>query len=70
MREKIAKINEMAQKNFDRAQGMLDMFNEIYGLKYGWLKKRVVIFDNPDGTVAERYAYAHDAYYTLKNTEE
>lgn len=70
MREKIAKINEMAQENFDRAQGMLDMFNEIYGLKYGWLKKRVVIFDNPDGTVAERYACAHDAYYTLKNTEE
>ena len=29
MREKIAKINEMAQENFDRAQGMLDMFNEI-----------------------------------------
>lgn len=62
MKERIAKINEMAQQNFDRAQGMLDMLNEICGTKFGWLNKRVVIFENPDGTVAERYAHAHDAW--------
>lgn len=51
----------VAQENFDRAQGMLDMLNEFYGLKLGWLAKRVVVFDNPDGSVAERYAHCHDA---------
>ncbi len=61
MVEQIRKINMVAQENFDRAQGMLDMLNEFYGLKLGWLAKRVVVFDNPDGSVAERYAHCHDA---------
>lgn len=66
MKERIARINEMAQQNFDRAQGMLDMLNEICGTKFGWLNKRVVIFENPDGTVAERYAHAHDAWLQVQ----
>ena len=66
MKERIHNINEMAQENFDRAQGMLDMLNEICGTKFGWLKKRVVFFDNPDGSVAERYANAHDAEYNVQ----
>lgn len=62
----VKKINSVAQVNFDMAQGMLDMMNEICKTKFGWLCKRVVIFDNPDGTVAERYAHVHDAYACLK----
>lgn len=66
MKERIHKINEMAQENFDKAQGMLDMLNEICGTKFGWLKKRVVIFDKPDGSVAERYASVHDAEWNIQ----
>lgn len=63
--EQIRKINAVAQENFDRAQGMLDMLNELSGLKLGWLAKRVVVFDNPDGSVAEKYASCHDAVAVL-----
>ena len=66
MVEKNRKINEVAQENFDRAQGMLDMLNEFTGLKLGWLAKRVVVFDNPDGSVAEKYASCHDAVTAYK----
>ena len=66
MKERIAKINEVAQDDFSKAQGMLEMLNEICGTKFGWLKKRVVIFDNPDGTVAERYAHCHDAWAMIQ----
>lgn len=65
MKERIKHINEVAQENFDMAQGMLEMLNEICGTKFGWLAKRVVIFENPDGSVAEKYAHAHDAYCYL-----
>ena len=66
MKERIDKINKMAQENFERAKGMLEMFNDIYGTKFGWLNKRVVFFDNPDGTVAEMYAHVHDAWVNLQ----
>ena len=54
----VEKIN--SEPNFDKAQGMLEMLNDILGTKYGFLAKCVVRFDNPDGSVAERYAHAHD----------
>lgn len=54
----VDKINH--EPNFDKAQGMLEMLNDILGTKYGFLAKRVVWFDNPDGGVAARYAHAHD----------
>jgi hypothetical protein len=66
MLEQIDKINKVAQENFDRAQGMLDMLNEFSGLKLGWLAKRVVMFDKPDGSTAERYASCHDAHAVYK----
>lgn len=62
MKERIKHINEVAQENFDKAQGMLEMLNEICGTKFGWLNKRVVFFENPDASTAEKYAHAHDAY--------
>lgn len=31
MKERIQKINEVAQENFEKAQGMLEMLNEICG---------------------------------------
>lgn len=65
MKERIKHINEVAQENFDKAQGMLEMMNEICGTKFGWLNKRVVFFENPDASVAEKYAHAHDAYMWL-----
>lgn len=61
-KEIIEKLNEIAQEDFNRAQSMLDGINLALGTKYGWLKKRVVFFDNPDGSVAERYESCHDAY--------
>lgn len=65
MKERINKINEVAQENFDKAQGMLDMLNEICGTQFGFLNKRVVRFENPNGSVAERYAHCHDAWAEL-----
>ena len=65
MIERIKRINDEAKINWEKAQGMLDMMNEICGTKFGWLAKRVVIFDNPDGSVAERYASVHDAVMYL-----
>lgn len=62
MKERIAKINATAKENFDKAQGMLDMFNDIYGTKFGFLNKRVVIFENPDESTCIKYAHVHDAY--------
>lgn len=62
MKERIKHINEVAQENFDKAQGMLEMLNEICGTKFGWLNKRVVFFENPNASTAEKYAHAHDAY--------
>ena len=65
MKERINKINETAVENFEKAKGMLEMFNDIYGTQYGFLGKRVVIFENPDGSVAEKYAHCHDAVMYL-----
>lgn len=62
MKERIKHINEVAQENFDKAQGMLEMLNDIYGTEFGWLNKRVVFFENPNASTAEKYAHAHDAY--------
>lgn len=61
MRERIMKINRVAQYDFDRAQGMLDMLNEICGTQFGWLNKRVVFFEQPNASTATKYAGAHDA---------
>ena len=53
------------EENFDKAQGMLDMFNVIHCTRYGFLNKRVVRFDNPDGSEDERYAACHDVWCEL-----
>lgn len=61
-KEMIEKLNEIAQEDFNKAQLMLDGVNLALGTNYGWLRNRVVFFDNPDGSVAERYAHCHDAW--------
>lgn len=63
MKELISKINH--EENWDKAQGMLEMLNSVYGTQYGFLNKRVVRFDNPDGSTAEKYAHCHDAWAEL-----
>ena len=63
MKELIYKINH--EENFEKAQGMLEMLNTIYGTQFGFLPKRDVRFDNPNGATAERYANAHDAWCEL-----
>lgn len=60
MKELIAKINH--EENFDKKQGMLDMFNAMNGTQYGFLGGRVVRFENPNGSVAEKYAHCHDVW--------
>ena len=48
-------INEVALDNFDRAAGMLEMFNEIYNTKLEWFNKRVVYYE-PMGTMRDAWA--------------
>ena len=60
MKELIYKINH--EENWEKAQGMLEMLNLIYGTQFGFLNKRVVRFENPNGSVAERYAHCYDAW--------
>ena len=64
MKELIQMINNA--ENYDQAKGMLKMLNAIYGTQYGLLGGRVVRFDNPYGSVAEKYAYCHDALIELE----
>lgn len=68
-REIIKNLNEIAQINFARAKAMLDGINLVLGTKYGWLNKRVVWFENPNGSTAEKFAHAHDAYATAEREE-
>lgn len=63
MKELIQKINH--EENFDKAQGMLEMLNAVYGTKYGFLGGRVVRFENPEGSTAEKYAHCHAAWAEL-----
>ena len=67
MKELIYKINH--EENFEKAQGMLEMLNAIYGTKFGFLSARVVRFENPEASVAERYAHLHDAWAELDFAE-
>lgn len=60
-REMISKLNEIAEENFEKAQDMLEGINLVLGTEYGWLKKRVVFFDDTS-SVAAKYASAHDAW--------
>ena len=57
----IQAVNLVAKANFEVAQMMLNGLNEHWGTAYGWLNKRVVIFDNPHAGVAAEYARGHDA---------
>lgn len=58
----IATLNKTALTDWPKAQAMLDGINLVLGTKYGWAASRVVWFDNPDASVAEKYAHYHDAY--------
>lgn len=62
----IRKINHTAQENFDKAQGMLEMLNEVFGTRYGWLAKRVIRFENPDKGYSSP---AHDLWAELDAEE-
>lgn len=59
MKNTIGRINETAQINFEKAKGMLDMFNDFYNTNYSWLNKRVVL-------KTENNTY-HDVYTSLKD---
>ena len=67
MIELIQMINHAG--NYERAKGMLQMFNAIYGTEYGLLGMRVVRFDNPYGSVAEKYVSCHDVLLELELSE-
>ena len=57
----IQALNIVAKVDFEAAQAILDECNEHWGTAYGWLNKRVVFFDDPAASVAEKYAHCHDA---------
>lgn len=63
LKELVYKINH--EENFDKAQGMLEMLNSIYDTDFGFLNRRVVRFDNPLGSVSEKYSHCHDVYSNL-----
>ena len=60
-KEMISRLNEIALEDFDKAQAMLEGINLAMGTEYGWLRKRVVFFDDTTST-ATKYASAHDAW--------
>lgn len=64
MKELIQMINSC--ENYEQAKGMLKMLNAIYGTQYGLLAMRVVRFDDPAGSVAQKYAYCHDVLTELE----
>lgn len=61
-KNQIATLNETAENDFPKAKAMLEGMNMVLGTQYGWLNKRVVFFDSPNGSIAEKYAHVHDAY--------
>lgn len=61
-RAQVSTLNKIAKIDFQKAQAMLDGINLVLDTQYGWLAKRVVWFENPNSSVAERYAHVHDAY--------
>ena len=65
-KEAIKKLNEIAIEDFDKAEAMLDGINMVLGTKYGWLKRRVVFFDEPDATTCIKYRNVHDAWAYAK----
>ena len=65
-KETIKKLNEIAIEDFDKAKVMLDGINMVLGTKYGWLKRRVVFFDEPDASTCIKYRNVHDAWAHAK----
>ena len=55
LKESIYKINH--EVDFKKAQGMLLLFNSIYGTDFGFLNRRVVRLDE--------YGHCHDLYSEL-----
>ena len=55
LKDIIDNINEVALDNFDRAAGMLDMFNDIYNTKLEWFNNRVVYYE-PMGIMRDAWA--------------
>ena len=54
-------LNIVAKVDFEVAQAILGECNEHWGTAYDWLNKRVVFFDDPNASVAQKYAHCHDA---------
>ena len=54
----IHKIN--SEPSFAKAEGMLEILNDIFGTKYGFVARRVVRFDDPDFEGIAKYMHVHD----------
>lgn len=59
-KELFNKINTVAQKNLDRAEGMLDMVNMMFETKYFFINRRVAYetFDHGVKTFHDAYIWA------------
>lgn len=68
--EMIEKINKTASENFDKAEGMLEMLNEIAGTDFKFLAKRVCWSENSGRSTCFWYAAAHDLCACLWYDEE
>lgn len=60
-KERIHWINEIAKTDLGKAQGMLDMLNDVFGTDFSFLAKRVVFSETASDDVAGFYANCHDA---------
>lgn len=63
LKELVYMINH--EPNFEKAKGMLEMLNVVFGTQYGFVARRVVYFDDPNASTCEKYAHAHDLWAYL-----
>ena len=65
LKELIWKINH--EEDWDKAQGMLEMLNDIYGTEFSFLNREVIWFEDPS---IKYHSICHDAYVWADELEE
>ena len=56
----IEKINKTAAIDIDAASAMLETYNDVMNVRYGFQAREVVFFADPDDDVCFRYRHCYD----------
>jgi hypothetical protein len=56
----IWKINETAKTDINTASAMLQIYNDVMSVKYGFLAREVVFFADPDSSTCYRFRHCYD----------